>query len=437
MKLFIKLLTLKPNSAEANSLYALLTSSDRFLFRKKRANSDIELSHDLMRNTKSQKSRTSFYIRKKTIGDGGFGSVDFLCGRIILLDAMKTCLMIPEVKYVAKETDLNEEADENPDESVERALLSSLNLGGQLLAELVRHETFLMKRMKGQDIVNYFENKKIAMSERVVICRALIQAYREQIIEQGIIHRDIKSDNIMLHRGKSGVYVANFVDFQSAVRLKDKHNDAEIVYAKRVGRFANIELQLQFQMMRYPNDFNRHYPYSRAVDLWALNLVFLAIFGVDNPCDGNLTMEEVGRYYLRGKIANELVKRSDIPKNVQKILCKAFSFHESDRYSFEALEQAFEAICPLVQKKSRSVHQAERIVTLQSLIASMENKHYVDLQPLADERVVKLTALTKSEKLTKAVMRKQTAWVQGLGLFADKPGETTETNTHQALVKKK
>lgn len=421
--MYISLENLQPYSKEASALYQLLASSHQFLFRQKNKKTPIVLSNILLRNTKSNKPYTSFYVREQMLGDGGNGEVHALMGKIILLDKAKTCIYIPGTKYVMKESRM----DGMQDVSSERSNLEKLNLGGQLLAELMSSEAFLMKRIKGLDVVEYYKDNAFDAVEARAVCRAMIDAYKKQVLEKGLIHRDIKADNIILHyHSRTKAYEATFIDFDLAIALD---NERAAVEAERVGCVWNLDIQSRY--------YGWMASYSRAVDLWALNIMLLNIMGMENPIEDFRDHDyQAINYVADGLLDRDIEHCSFFTDDVKRVMRKALSFKPEDRYTFEALEAEWEKISPLMQHTPQHSHQAERVDALQAIMKKMKSDYYGDFQTLAGQRYAKLDRLVNESQLTRSIMRKQKAWVDALGLFAKKPSENKPAAEPHSLVNK-
>ena len=223
MKEIIDIAMLDPQTEEARVLYAFLkvTTDDVFEqntsypFRLNDEEDSIKFSYSLVRNRASQKANISFYVRSFYLGATPGSSLYRNIGKIILLDAIESCVFMPGSKYLEKTT---EKFTRKDDEVEESKMLASLQLGGKNFRNVGdKRVSFLLKDAGSEDLHDYFINSNMNDEQRYRLCQAILKAYDEQIYQKDILHCDIKLENMMVKEKKSGDFEVTFIDFEFAL----------------------------------------------------------------------------------------------------------------------------------------------------------------------------------------------------------------------------
>ncbi|WED42606.1 protein kinase domain-containing protein [Legionella cardiaca] len=93
------------------------------------------------------------------------------------------------------------------------------------------NQTYItMRRLPGVPLIKLIEDNKLTIQERYFLTKALVVALKEQIFEQGLIHRDINPGNILI----DDKFVARFIDLAFAITKNfddSKEHHGAIPYA--------------------------------------------------------------------------------------------------------------------------------------------------------------------------------------------------------------
>lgn len=177
-------------------------------------------------------------------------------------------------------------------------------------------EYIVMELIDGITLKQYIDRKKAVYWKETVhfsrqICKALVHAH-----ERGIIHRDIKPQNIMLLKDGT-IKVA---DFGIAALENEALENREQTY----GSIHYIA----------PEQVRGEYPDSRS-DIYSLGIVMYEMLTGTLPYTGD-TIGEIAVKHIDGKPAPITDYAKDVPEELCRIVLKAMSSGIEDRYSSAA-----------------------------------------------------------------------------------------------------
>jgi serine/threonine protein kinase len=214
-------------------------------------------------------------------------------------------------------------------------------------ADDLRLPYYLMERLSGQSLRVILEKKgQLELSHAYHIGIDLLDAL-DHAHDKGVIHRDVKPDNIFLHRTVAGVTVTKLLDF-GIVSMLDG-GDGETA-----GRFLGT--------LRYasPEQLRGDKP-SPKIDVYAAALVLYEIVAGRGPFDDQGDGRRIAAAHL-GKIAPPLSRFApEVPKELDALLAAALAkspeSRPRDAFSFAAslrnLKRKLEGTVPRETTDSR------------------------------------------------------------------------------------
>ncbi len=240
------------------------------------------------------------------IGTGGMANVyKALCHRLNRFDA---------VKIMHDDTAANEELRRRfHTESKAVAMLSHPNI---VSVYDVSHsdgiEYIVMELVNGITLKDYMKEKGKLSADETVNCSSQIAKALAHAHERGIIHRDIKPQNIMLL--KDGlIKVADF-------GIASLQNDIELPTEEALGSVHYIA----------PEQARGHQPDARS-DIYSLGIVMYEMLTGKLPYNGETAVEVAIKHMNATPVApRELVP--DIPPELERITLKAMEPSLDDRY---------------------------------------------------------------------------------------------------------
>lgn len=251
--------------------------------------------------------------------------------------------------------------DETPRSLLERARREAR------ISALVRHRNVLevfdtgvledgspylvMERIQGENLAERIARGPLTIAAVVELARQLLSAL-DAIAQKGIIHRDIKSENVMLHDPGDGRLVVKVVDFG---------------ISKRTGRECDTRLTSNGQLIGTPSYMSpeqlRGEDIDTRTDIYAAGVVLYEALTGHVPHERtNLT--ELMLAALHDKVRPVRQLRPSCPRELERIVMKAIARSREERYQtaremLDELER-FATACDL-PKESKAWHAVEAI----------------------------------------------------------------------------
>lgn len=180
------------------------------------------------------------------------------------------------------------------------------------------HYYLVMEKVNG---VKFGEVQTISFQDKARICKALIHSLHV-LHQQGIVHADIKMDNILFRRLPSGSITGKIIDFDNSFWERQPPSPEEEIRGDPVYMAPET-----FKMMQNEEGY-----IDRAIDVFALGLVIHQIL------DGKLPEFDRNRYdYPFEAVLDhaELICSRSVPEEWRQIIIGMIQAERSDRLSLE------------------------------------------------------------------------------------------------------
>jgi eukaryotic-like serine/threonine-protein kinase len=192
----------------------------------------------------------------------------------------------------------------------------------------------VMERVNGENLAALLQRGPLPVATAVEITRQLLLGL-SAIADEGIVHRDIKPDNLMLHDSGDGMPIVKLVDFG---------------ISKRVGIEPQARLTCHGALVGTPQYMSpeqiRGEEIDIRTDIYATGAVLYEALGGRAPHQ-SASFSELVVSVLNGQPRPLRELRPNCPVELQRIVLKALSRQRTDRYAsprelLEALEQLVE-----------------------------------------------------------------------------------------------
>ncbi len=194
-----------------------------------------------------------------------------------------------------------------------------------ITADDLRLPYYVMERLNGQSLRLVLNKKgRLDLGHVYHIGIDLLDAL-DHAHDKGVIHRDVKPDNIFLHRTSSGVTVTRLLDFGIVSMLDGGRGET-------AGRFLGT--------LRYaaPEQLRGDKPTPRT-DVYAAGLVLYEMIAGRGPFDGEGDSQRIGSAHLH-KAPPSVTRHVPVPKELDSLLMAALSkspdSRPRDAFSFAA-----------------------------------------------------------------------------------------------------
>lgn len=448
----IRITQLTPQEKQAKQLYQVLTHVLSLPGHEKEYLDSVTMKADdgstdvfcftapLSLNKDSNRPYVSYHVLGNGIQKGGGSEIQAVLGRIILMKEAETCFYVPGSHQVIKEFKIDENiAIETQKQEFDDELLAlkALGLPVKNYHRDADSPMFTLRRIKGVDLAVYLfeetEKKPLTIYETIDLSLAVLDAYDKQLFAKKYLHCDIKPENIMISRKKTGGYRATFIDFAFSLPLIG--NTTSVIYKKIRGSIEYIDPRLAEAVLK---DQSAPMIYDIHSDLWALNLVLLAIWDVKNPLMefssdhkmdyfSNIVSNAREGYYSH---ALKEAEHDWIPKQIKMLFIKSTGFYQAQRLSWPEMRARWQAAVEQVlvnqlkktAQPSHSHHNKRRLASkkeqINRCIEALDQSNFGVGREMADIRREKLVKCLEKRKISKTCLNKQKMWVEALALFA-------------------
>lgn len=132
------------------------------------------------------------------------------------------------------------------------------------LIETLNHVIVVQEYIPTGNLKQYMNHSQLSIEESYEVMKQLIHSM-QFLFDFGIIHRDIKKDNVLIFHTRSGCIQTKLIDFSFSIVLGTK---------EKISGMCGTPIYLSPEMIA-----NR--PYSFSVDIWALGIIgFSLITGI-------------------------------------------------------------------------------------------------------------------------------------------------------------
>ncbi len=181
----------------------------------------------------------------------------------------------------------------------------------------------VMELLKGQSLEAYLAGKGgLNLNDAVAILVPVIEGLAAAH-NAGIVHRDIKPDNVFLATGKQGERVTRILDFGIA-KLLDPGDDAERM--TKTGQLLGTPLYMSPEQVS--GDINRIGPWS---DVYSLGVLLYRMLAGRPPFMGE-SFGQILLQHMQAPPPSILATRPDIPAGVDQVIGRALAKDPAQRF---------------------------------------------------------------------------------------------------------
>jgi len=175
-----------------------------------------------------------------------------------------------------------------------------------------------MEYVKGPTLTQLLQNENPLGVERVVDIVSQALAGIEEAHLAGVVHADLKSDNIIVDQRRANVDTVKIVDF----------GIARLVTGVRESEDRSISGTPEYMAPEVISGA----PPSFASDIYAVGIILFELLAEKTPFFAGTTTEILTNH-LRVAPALLTAKRDNIPRELDAVIAKALAKHPSDRYA--------------------------------------------------------------------------------------------------------
>ncbi len=187
-----------------------------------------------------------------------------------------------------------------------------------------------MEYVKGPTLTQLLVNENPIPVERVVDITMQSLLGIEEAHLAGVVHADLKADNIILDQRRANVDVVKIVDF----------GIARLVTGARETEDRSISGTPEYMAPEVISGA----PPSFASDVYAVGIILYELLAYKTPFFAGSTTEILANH-LKAMIPSLISRRENVPKELDAIVAKALAKHPADRFaSAEEMRQALAAL---------------------------------------------------------------------------------------------
>jgi serine/threonine-protein kinase len=211
----------------------------------------------------------------------------------------------------------------------------------------------VMEYVKGPTLTQLVGSSHPLPLDRVIDIIAQIVAGIEEAHLAGVIHADLKSDNVIVDQRRPDWDVVKVVDF----------GIARLVTQPRDGEDRSICGTPEYMA---PETITGAPP-SFASDLYSVGIIFYELLTGETPFVGGTTVEILTRQLRHAPVPPSTRRPGEIPANIEEVCLRALAKHPGDRFSDTAgFRSALQQI-----KDARRMHRSSNAATCESCSAQI------------------------------------------------------------------
>lgn len=177
----------------------------------------------------------------------------------------------------------------------------------------VKEYCVIMELCVGDNLTNFLEKNKLSFDEKIILFKGILKGVGD-LHKEGILHRDIKPDNIVVEKnGKIKIIdygLAKLIDFTS---------------------ITSTGTQIGSPLFMAPEQFKDSKNIDERADIYALGVVLYNILTNEYPYEAT-TIEELLNKIYSEPIIPPTKYNADIPNKFEKIIYKLLSKKKHQRY---------------------------------------------------------------------------------------------------------
>lgn len=191
----------------------------------------------------------------------------------------------------------------------------------------------VMELLEGETLGEMLHRGPMSMEDFLQLARQVLEAIGAAH-EKGIVHRDLKSDNIFLHRPPTGGWVTKILDFGLAKFSQQPSKQT-------IDQKGNIMGSIYFLA---PEQFRREALDHRA-DIYSIGCVFYRTLAGEYPFQGDTVFATMDAH-IQHKVLPLRDYRPDVPEALEAFIMRLIARDPGDRPSdaHEALEEFYAAV---------------------------------------------------------------------------------------------
>ncbi len=176
---------------------------------------------------------------------------------------------------------------------------------------------YVMPYLEGESLRERLDRERqLPLDDAVRIAANMAEAL-DYAHRQGVIHRDVKPANVLLHHGKPVL-----ADFGIALAVGEAGG----------GRLTETGLSLGTPHYMSPEQATGDQTIGPATDIYALGCVLYEMLAGEPPHTGN-TPQAIIAKVIAGEVASVRKQRSSVPPNVDAVIRKALESVPADRFA--------------------------------------------------------------------------------------------------------
>src|SRR5215470_12736448 len=178
-----------------------------------------------------------------------------------------------------------------------------------------------MEYVKGPTLTQLLVNENPLAIDRVVDIVSQGLSGIEEAHLAGVVHADLKSDNIILDQRRAGVDVVKIVDF----------GIARLVTGPRDGEDRSISGTPEYMAPEVISGA----PPSFASDIYAVGIILYELCAYKTPFFAGSTTEILANH-LKAMVPSLSARRDHVPKELEGIVARALAKHPGERFASAA-----------------------------------------------------------------------------------------------------